>query len=108
MNDTTLLYATFPNAAEAERVAETVLNEQLAACVNIFPGMIAIFEWQGALDEAAETAMLIKTTRARQERVLAVTKRLHPYELPALLVLEPSGGSEEFCAWIVRQARPAE
>ena len=80
---------------------------RLAACVNMFPGMISIFEWQGAREEANEVAMIIKTRAALVEAVLGETKRLHPYELPALLVLPTEGGSAEYCGWIVSQtARP--
>jgi periplasmic divalent cation tolerance protein len=76
---------------------------RLAACVNIFPGMISIYEWKGARELADEVAMIIKTRASLVDAVLAETKRLHPYELPALLVLPTEGGSEEYCRWILGQ-----
>ena len=76
---------------------------RLAACVNMFPGMISIFEWKGAREEANEVAMIIKTRGSLTEAVLKETKRLHPYELPALLVLPTQGGSAEYCGWIASQ-----
>jgi len=103
-----LVYTTFARLEDAKRVGEALVAARLAACVNIFPGMISIFEWKGAREEANEIAMLIKTSRLLVEAVLKETKRLHPYELPALLVLPTEGGSDEYCAWISGQTMPSE
>jgi periplasmic divalent cation tolerance protein len=100
-----LIYTTFPALAEAKRVGEALVAARLAACVNMFPGMISIFEWKGAREEANEVAMIIKTRSSLTEAVLAETKRLHPYELPALLVLPTEGGSAEYCGWIAGQTQ---
>jgi periplasmic divalent cation tolerance protein len=69
----------------------------------MFPGMISIFEWKGVREAANEVAMIIKTRGSLTEAVLKETKRLHPYELPALLVLPTQGGSAEYCGWIASQ-----
>ena len=98
-----LIYTTFPALDDAKRVGEALVASRLAACVNMFPGMISIFEWKGAREEASEVAMIIKTRRALAEAVQAEVKRLHPYELPALLVLPTEGGSAEYCGWIVSE-----
>ena len=98
-----LIYTTFPSLEDAKRVGDALVAARLAACVNMFPGMISIFEWQGAREEASEVAMIIKTRASLTEAVLAETKRLHPYELPALLVLPTEGGSAEYCGWIASQ-----
>jgi len=103
-----LVYTTFARLEDAKRVGEALVAARLAACVNIFPGMISIFEWKGAREEANEIAMLIKTRKLLVEAVLKETKRLHPYELPALLVLPTEGGSAEYCAWISGQTVPSE
>ena len=71
----------------------------------MFPGMISVFEWKGAREEASEVAMIIKTRASLTEAVLAETKRLHPYELPALLVLPTEGGSHDYCSWIASQTQ---
>jgi periplasmic divalent cation tolerance protein len=109
-NDDTpvLIYTTLPSLADAKRVGEALVAGRLAACVNMFPGMISIFEWKGAREEASEVAMIIKTRASLTEAVLAETKRLHPYELPALLVLPTEGGSVEYCAWIASQTQSPE
>ena len=95
-----LVYTTFPSLEDAKRVGAALVAARLAACVNMFPGMISIFEWKGAREEANEVAMIIKTRGGLADQVMAETKRLHPYELPALLVLPTEGGSAEYCAWI--------
>jgi periplasmic divalent cation tolerance protein len=106
-NDDTpvLIYTTFAHFVDAKRVGGALVDARLAACVNIFPGMISIYEWKGAREEGNEVAMIIKTRASLSQAVLAETKRLHPYELPALLVLPTDGGSAEYCNWIVRQTR---
>ena len=98
-----LIYTTFPTLDDAKRIGDALVAARLAACVNLFPGMISIFEWKGAREEASEVAMIIKTRSALADQVLAETKRLHPYELPALLVLPAEGGSAEYCGWIVSE-----
>ncbi len=108
MNDDppVLVYTTFARLADAKRVGGALVAAKLAACVNIFPGMISIYEWKGARETADEVAMIIKTRRSLSDAVLAETKRLHPYELPALLVLPTEGGSDEYCGWIASQTGP--
>lgn len=100
-----LIYTTFSELADAKHVGEALVAARLAACVNIFPGMISIYEWKGAREEAQEVAMIIKTRRGLAEAAMAETKRLHPYELPALLVLPTDGGSEAYCSWIAAQTQ---
>jgi periplasmic divalent cation tolerance protein len=102
-----LIYTTFPALEDAKRVGAALVAARLAACVNMFPGMISIFEWKDAREEANEVAMIIKTRSGLTDRVMAETKRLHPYEAPALLVLPTEGGSAEYCAWIMSETAGA-
>lgn len=105
-----LIYSTFPSLEEAKQVGEALVAARLAACVNMFPGMVSMFEWKGARETANEVAMIIKTRSSLTDQVLAEAKRLHPYEVPALLVLPTEGGSDEYCAWILSETggAPAE
>jgi len=103
-----LIYSTFPSVEEAERIGGMLVERGLAACVNIFPGMTAIYVWEGKRERGSETAMIIKTRAALASRVIAEAKKLHPYTNPALLVLPVAGGSEDFLRWIAEQtAKPA-
>ena len=108
MDDTdlpVLIYSTFPNLDEAKCVADALVSARLAACVNVFPGMISIYEWKGARQADEEVAMIVKTRAGLTEQIMAEVKRLHPYDVPALLVLPTAGGSEDYCAWIVNETQ---
>ena len=97
-----------PDAATAERIATALVEERLAACVNILPGMRSIYRWQGQVERADEVLLLIKTSveayPALQARLLA----LHPYELPELLAVEPAGGLPAYLDWVVAETRPLD
>jgi periplasmic divalent cation tolerance protein len=102
-----LIYSTFPSAEEAERIGGVLVERGLAACVNIFPGMTAIYMWEGKRERGSEAAMIIKTRGSLASQVVAEAKKLHPYTNPALLVLPVSDGSEDFMRWIAEQtAKP--
>ena len=98
-----LIYTTLPTIEDARSLGDALVAGRLAACVNIFPGMISIFEWQGAREEAGEVAMVIKTRSSLTDAVLDEATRLHPYNVPALLVLPTAGGGADYCAWIAAQ-----
>lgn len=103
-----LIYSTFPSPAEAERIGGALVDRGLAACVNIFPGMTAIYIWEGKLQRESETAMIIKTRAPLADTVIAETRKLHPYTNPALIVLPVANGSDDFLRWIAEQtAKPA-
>ena len=102
-----LIYSTFPSAEEAERIGGALVDRGLAACVNIFPGMTAIYVWEGKRQRESEAAMIIKTRGSLASEAIAEARKLHPYSNPALLVLPITGGSEDFMRWIAEQtAKP--
>jgi len=100
-----VIYTTFPTLEDAKRVGGALVSQRLAACVNAFPGMVSIYEWKGAQQEDNEVAMIIKTRAGLADEVMAETKKLHPYEVPALLMLPTDGGSAEYCAWIASETK---
>jgi periplasmic divalent cation tolerance protein len=100
-----LIYATFPSAAEAERIGGALVDQGLAACVNVLPGMTAIYVWEGKRQRESEAAMVIKTRAALADRAVAEARRLHPYTNPALVVLPLTGGSQDFLRWIAEQTK---
>lgn len=93
------IFSTFPDEAAARRVAEALVRQRLAACVNIHPPMQSIYEWEGQLESGPEVAALIKTRRALIDEVIAAARPLHPYVTPCFLVLPISGGNEDYLAW---------
>ena len=102
-NKPVLIYSTFPSVAEAERVGGALVDRSLAACVNILPGMTAIYVWEGKRHSETEAAMIIKTRGDLAGAVIAEARKLHPYDNPALVVLPIAGGSDDFLRWIAEQ-----
>jgi len=99
------IYTTFASKGDAEEIGGALVRERFAACVNIFPGMVSIFEWEGAIERANEVAMLVKTRRGVLAEAIAALRERHPYDVPAILVIPTEGGSAEYSAWIARMTR---
>jgi len=93
------VYSTFPDKESAETVGRALVKDKLAACVNIFPPMTAIYEWEGSVEAGMEHAVFIKTRRALAERAIATARPLHPYAVPCFLVLAIASGSEDYLGW---------
>jgi periplasmic divalent cation tolerance protein len=79
------------------------VEQRLAACVNILPGMISHYRWQGAIERAEETVMLIKTRASLAEAVRAWVKVKHSYETPAILVLPIESVDQTYLAWVMAE-----
>ncbi len=88
-----VVLTTVPDAAVGARLARTLVEERLAACVNLVPGVQSFYRWQGQLEEAVELLLVVKTRADRSAALAARIQALHPYELPEVLELAPSGGS---------------
>jgi periplasmic divalent cation tolerance protein len=95
-----LVYSVFPNRAVAEKIARVLLDAKLAACVNIFPPMTSLYEWEGKLETSRETAALIKTRRQLAEKLVETARPLHPYTVPCFLVIPVQGGNADFLDWV--------
>ena len=103
-----LCFCTCPDAATAERIAETLVDERLAACVNVLPGLRSVYRWQGAVERTDEVLLLVKTGRERLEALTARVHALHPYELPELVAVEVAGGLGAYLDWVSEQTRVGE
>jgi periplasmic divalent cation tolerance protein len=95
-----LLVTTFPDEEVAAHIARTLVDERLAACVNLVPGVRSIYRWQGAVEEGAEIVGLIKTTAAEAPRLIARLTELHPYEVPEAIALDITDGHPPYLAWL--------
>lgn len=100
-----VVLATFPDANVAARIARTLVEERLAACINLVPGVRSIYQWQGAVEESAELLGLIKTTAAGVPELIARLVELHPYDVPEAIVLEISDGHAPYLAWLAGEVR---
>jgi periplasmic divalent cation tolerance protein len=90
--------------ADAAAIARTLIDERLAACVNILPVMTSVYRWQGKVEQDREQQIVIKTTAERVAALQARLRQLHPYDLPEFLVLDATG-SEAYLAWVAESAR---
>ena len=101
MPDVVLVLTTFPiDPDEANVFARTLVDERLAACVNVHSPVTSIYRWEGAIEEAVERQLTIKTTMERVEALKARIKELHPYDVPEILVLPIADGGEDYLRWV--------
>ena len=98
-----LIYSTFPTPEAAENAGSKLVDQGLAACINILPGMTSIYTWQGQRQRDSEAVMVIKTRKALADAAIAEARRHHPYDNPAFVVLPVEGGSPDFLRWIAEQ-----
>jgi periplasmic divalent cation tolerance protein len=108
MERAVFVYTTYPSIVEAERTGRALVERRLAACVNILPGMISHYWWQGAIERAEEVVMIIKTRAGLAEPVRAAVKEMHSYTTPAILVIPIETVDPDYHAWIVGETRAAD
>ena len=94
-----MILTTLAAEADAAAFARTLVEERLAACVNVLPSMTSVYRWKGEIEQELEQQLVIKTTRARVPALQARLAQLHPYELPEFLVLDAHGG-KEYLDWV--------
>lgn len=97
-----IVFSTCPDEASAQRIAEALVSERLATCVNRFGGVRSTYFWDGRLQDEAEILLIAKTTSARLAQLQARLEDLHPYELPELVAIPISGGNEAYLEWVRR------
>ncbi len=100
MSEFVLVLSTAPDEPRADELARTLVEERLAACVNVLGPMHSTYRWKGAVERAAERQLVIKTSRARLAPLERRLRALHPYAIPEFLVLSVDGGSAAYLAWI--------
>ena len=103
MTDKIVALSTCASADEAERLARSLVEKRLAACVNIVPGIRSIYRWKDVIENEEEILLIIKTNRSLVREVHAEIQRLHSYEVPELIALPVVDGSEPYLAWMGRE-----
>lgn len=103
-----LIYTTYPSRAEAERAGQALVEQRLCACVNILPGMVSIYWWQGAIERGAEVVMFIKTRTSLVESVRVAVKEMHSYSTPAFLVLPVESVDQAYLDWLMAETARAD
>lgn len=105
MTDVILVLVTAPTADKAAELARTLVEEQLAACGNIVPGLRSIYRWEGKLHDEQEVLLILKTKDVLFEALRARVVALHPYEVPEVLRLDITDGHGPYLAWVRDNAR---
>ena len=95
-----------PDAEVADRIARTLVEQKLAACVNRMPAVDSVYRWQGAVERAVEVPLLIKSTRERLPEVQEAIRALHPYEVPEIVAIPVVAGLPAYLRWVVDETQP--
>ncbi len=108
MNDREVLVVitNTPDRATAERIADRLVTQGVAACVNILGGCTSVYHWDGKLNSTEEVPLLIKTTREAYPQLEAALRKQHPYELPEIIALPVSAGLPEYLNWVTQETKP--
>jgi len=108
MERAVLVYTTWPSIVEAEQAGRAIVERRLAACVNILPGMISHYWWDGKIERAEEAVMIVKTRAALADAVRVAVKELHSYQTPSFMVLPVDSVDADYQAWIVKETAVAK
>ena len=105
MEQAMLVLTNMADAASARGLARALVERRLAACVNLLPGVQSVYRWQGAVEEAEEVTLLIKTSADRYDELEQAIRQLHPYMLPEVIGVPVQAGLQPYLNWITRETR---
>jgi periplasmic divalent cation tolerance protein len=103
-----LVMTNFPDKKGAVALAEALIDQHLAACVNVLSPCTSIYRWQGTVESADEIPVLIKTLRQHYGRVEQLIKMMHPYELPEVIMVPILNGLPAYLQWIANETQPLD
>jgi periplasmic divalent cation tolerance protein len=107
MTDVRIVLITIPDDdAVLEQVARPLVEERLAACVNVLPGVRSFYRWEGEVQDDAERLLIVKTTADRLPALTARVAELHPYTVPEVVAAPVLGGFGPYLQWVREQTRP--
>lgn len=95
-----LVLCTIPDKVTAERIAARIVNDRLAACVNIVPGIESVYEWEGKIERSCELLLIIKTTASGYANLQHKLEELHPYDVPEIIAAPINAGLPGYLSWI--------
>ena len=98
--DVVLVLITFPDDGDVASFATCLVDERLAACVNVLPAVESVYRWAGEVERAVERQLIVKTTASRVGPLRERVRELHPYETPEFLLLPVAGGDARYLAWV--------
>jgi len=100
-----VIFCTCPDRKSAEGIATALVDERLAACVNLLPGLTSIYRWQDSVRREPECLLLIKSTAACFEALRSRLRALHPYEVPEIIALPVSHGDPAYLQWLTENTQ---
>jgi periplasmic divalent cation tolerance protein len=100
-----MIYVTASGEEEARKIGRALVEQRLAACANVLPGVTSIYRWQGKVEEGGEASLILKTTADKVEAVTARVRELHSYTTPCVVALPIGGGNPAFLDWIETETR---
>ena len=103
MTTAVVVLSTAGSQEEAERIATTLVEERLVACVNLVAPITSIYRWQGTVERAAEVLLVMKTRRSSTTRLIARLRALHSYDVPEAIVLPIAAGSRPYLQWLMAE-----
>lgn len=107
-NEVLLVLTNLPDRDSARRIADALIENRSAACVNILAECSSVYRWQGKIESASETPLLIKTTRAAYPRLEATIRAHHPYELPEIITVSVDSGFPGYLKWVAQETQAPE
>ena len=102
--DALLVFTNMPDTEAAKRLARALVDQRLAACVNVLAGCTSVYRWKGEVEEAQEVPVLIKTRQSRYAEVESAIRSLHPYELPEIIAVPVVRGLPDYLEWVAEEA----
>ncbi|OIR19191.1 divalent-cation tolerance protein CutA [mine drainage metagenome] len=105
-NEVLLVITNLPDRAAAERIAEALVIQRVAACVNVLPECRSVYRWEGKLEHATEVPLLIKTTRGAYPELEQALRKSHPYELPEIVAVPVAAGLPDYLNWVAQETQP--
>lgn len=105
MTELSLVYVTASNTDEAKKIAEELLNERLAACVNIYDNMTALYWWEGKLEGSSEAALVAKTRKNLLPELKTKVRNVHSYSCPCIVAMDIADADKDYADWIARETK---
>lgn len=101
----TLIYITTSGQEESARIGRVLVEERLAACVNIIPSIKSFYHWEGSLEEDEESVLIVKTTSELTQQIIKRVRELHSYDNPCIISIPITGGSRDYLEWLNNEVK---
>ncbi len=103
MSETRIILSTVDGQSKAEEIAESLVSERLASCVNILPQIVSVYRWKGQIEKEPETLLIIKTRGDRVDEVISRVVEIHPYDVPEVISLPIEKGHQPYLDWVLAE-----